>query len=112
MLVRRSKLESTEPHARQVFRFFENLPGIDSHGGKIRRIEDDGVVVEDGTGREIFIQADTVVLGVGMNAKTEEVKKLREAAGSIPVFEIGDCVRAAKIGEAVQEGYRAAMSII
>jgi 2,4-dienoyl-CoA reductase-like NADH-dependent reductase (Old Yellow Enzyme family)/thioredoxin reductase len=79
---------------------------------KCKEIKDDGVVVEDATGHETFIQADTVVLGVGMNAKTEEAKKLREAAGSIPVFEIGDCVRAAKIGEAVQEGYTAAMSIV
>ena len=35
-----------------------------------------------------------------------------EAAGDIPVFEIGDCVRAAKVGEAVQEGYTAALSIV
>ena len=45
-------------------------------------------------------------------AANQEVKKLREAAGNITVFEIGDCVRAAKVGEAVQEGYRAAMSIV
>ena len=47
-----------------------------------------------------------------MKSKTEEVKEPREAAGNIQVFEIGDCVRAARVGEAIQEGYMAAMSII
>jgi 2,4-dienoyl-CoA reductase-like NADH-dependent reductase (Old Yellow Enzyme family)/thioredoxin reductase len=79
---------------------------------KCKEIRDDGVVVEDGTGKETFLQSDTVVLAAGMKAKTGEVKKLRDAAGSIPVFEIGDCVRPAKIGEAVQEGYTAAMMIV
>ena len=79
---------------------------------KCKEIRDDGVVVEDGTGKETFLQSDTVVLAAGMKAKTGEVRKLRDAAGGIPVFEIGDCVRPAKIGEAVQEGYTAAMSIV
>ena len=76
-----------------------------------KEIKENGVLVEDELGREDFIPANTVVLALGMKARTDEVKKLCEAAGDLPVFEIGDCVRAAKVGEAVQEGYTAAMSI-
>ena len=79
---------------------------------KCKEIRDNGVLVEDEKGKEVFVPADTVVLALGMKARAEEAKKLREAAGNIPVFEIGDCLRAAKVGEAVQEGYMAAMSII
>lgn len=78
---------------------------------KCREIREDGVLVEDASGKEAFIPADTVVIALGMKARTGEVRKLREAGGDIPVFEIGDCVRAARVGEAVQEGYTAAMSI-
>ena len=79
---------------------------------KCKEIKEDGVFVEDPSGKEVFIPADTAVIALGMRARTEEVTKLREAAGDIPVFEIGDCVRAAKVGEAVQEGYTAALSIV
>jgi 2,4-dienoyl-CoA reductase-like NADH-dependent reductase (Old Yellow Enzyme family)/thioredoxin reductase len=79
---------------------------------KCKEIKADGVLVADESGKEDFIPADAVVIAVGMKAKTEEAKKLREAAGDIPVFEIGDCVRAAKVGEAIQEGYTAALSIV
>ncbi len=75
-------------------------------------IRKDGVKVQNKNGKEDFLSADTVILALGMKAKTEEAKLLREAAGDIPVHEIGDCVRAAKVGEAVQEGYTAAMSIV
>lgn len=70
-----------------------------------------GVRVRDGEGVEKIIPADTVVNCLGMKARRDVVQALREAAGNIPVFEIGDCVRAAKVGEAVQEGYTAALSI-
>lgn len=79
---------------------------------RCREIKADGVLVEDENGKEAFIPADTVILAIGMKARTDEAQKLREAAGDIPIFEIGDCVRAAKVGEAVQEGYMAAMSIV
>lgn len=54
-------------------------------------------------GKEGSIPADTVVLAQGMKAGTYEVQSLREAAGFIHVFEIGDCIRVAKVGEAVQK---------
>jgi 2,4-dienoyl-CoA reductase-like NADH-dependent reductase (Old Yellow Enzyme family)/thioredoxin reductase len=79
---------------------------------KCKEIRVDGVLVEDAHGNETFIAADTVVFGLGMKAKRDNVKELREAVADISVFEVGDCVRSARVGEAVQEGYTAALSII
>jgi len=77
-----------------------------------KAIQDDGVLVVDAEGKESFLSADTVVIGLGYRARTEAAKALGEAAGGIPVFEIGDCLKAAKVGEAIQQGYTAAMSIV
>jgi NADH dehydrogenase FAD-containing subunit len=64
--------------------------GIRSHvKTRCREIRENGVLVEDENGRESFIPADTVVLAIGMKAKTAEASALRAAAGDIPVFEIG-----------------------
>jgi NADPH-dependent 2,4-dienoyl-CoA reductase/sulfur reductase-like enzyme len=79
---------------------------------RCKKIQTDGVIIEDGKDKETFIAADTVVLALGMKARRAEVDVLRAAAGRIPVFEIGDCVQAAKVGEAIQQGYMAAMSIV
>jgi 2,4-dienoyl-CoA reductase-like NADH-dependent reductase (Old Yellow Enzyme family)/thioredoxin reductase len=75
-------------------------------------IRSNGVLVAESHGKEKLIAADTVVLGLGMESRRSECDALRAAAGSIPVFEIGDCSQVAKAGEAVQQGYTAAMSII
>jgi 2,4-dienoyl-CoA reductase-like NADH-dependent reductase (Old Yellow Enzyme family)/thioredoxin reductase len=69
-----------------------------------------GVMVENEDGKEEFIEADTVVYALGMKANS--TAELRGAAGGIPVYEIGDCVRAGKVGEAVKEGFMAAMEIV
>jgi hypothetical protein len=47
-----------------------------------------------------------------MSAKKEEAEELRAAARDVPVYEIGDCVCAAKVFDAVRQGFVAAMSIL
>jgi NADPH-dependent 2,4-dienoyl-CoA reductase/sulfur reductase-like enzyme len=79
---------------------------------KCKQILANGVIVQDDEGKEALLPTDSVVIGLGYRARSEAVKQLREAAGGIPVFEVGDCVRPGKVGEAVQEGYTAAMSIV
>jgi 2,4-dienoyl-CoA reductase-like NADH-dependent reductase (Old Yellow Enzyme family)/thioredoxin reductase len=71
-----------------------------------------GVKAENASGAVEVIQGDTIVHSLGMNAKRTEVERLRAAAGKATVFEIGDCVRGAKVFEAVQEGHMAAMKVI
>jgi NADPH-dependent 2,4-dienoyl-CoA reductase/sulfur reductase-like enzyme len=79
---------------------------------KVTSIEKNGVKAVDKGGKEVFIEADTVVYALGMKANREETEALRAAAGNTPVYEIGDCVRAAKVYEAIKEGYLAAMAIL
>jgi pyruvate/2-oxoglutarate dehydrogenase complex dihydrolipoamide dehydrogenase (E3) component len=77
-----------------------------------KKIRSDGVVVEEESGEETLVAADTVVIGLGMVPTRQEVRALRTAAGQVPVFEVGDCDVVGKVGEAVQQGYMAAMSIV
>jgi pyruvate/2-oxoglutarate dehydrogenase complex dihydrolipoamide dehydrogenase (E3) component len=79
---------------------------------KVTAIEKNGVKAVDKDGKEMFLAADTVICALGMKANREETETLRAAAGDTPVYEIGDCVRAAKVYEAVKEGYLAAMAIL
>ena len=87
---------------------------IDQHGGKYEvgaRVVKVGkdYVVADQNGTEITLHADTVVNAMGRRAhKTDELK----AAITVPLWEIGDCVRARQIGDSVREGWTAAMEII
>jgi 2,4-dienoyl-CoA reductase-like NADH-dependent reductase (Old Yellow Enzyme family)/thioredoxin reductase len=69
-----------------------------------------GIEVEIGEGKREFIEADTVVYALGM--KASNTAGLIAAAGGIPVFEVGDCVRAATVAEATEEGFLAAMKIL
>ena len=76
-----------------------------------KEIKSNGVLIEQDDGQPHFIAADTVVLAVGMTPRTRLVEMLRSAAGKIPVFTAGDCASVAKVGEAIQGGYMAAMAI-
>jgi pyruvate/2-oxoglutarate dehydrogenase complex dihydrolipoamide dehydrogenase (E3) component len=77
-----------------------------------KAIQAEGVLVADAAGKETLLPADTVVIALGYKARAGSVQSLRDAAGKAQVFQVGDCVRPAKVGEAVQEGYTAAMSIV
>ena len=65
---------------------------------------------EDESGTQEFIEADSVVYALGMRANS--TAELRDAAKGIPVYEVGDCVRAAKVLDATREGFIAAMKIL
>ena len=87
---------------------------IDKNGGKyevnakVVKIGKDFVVAEQ-KGKEITIKADSVVNAMGRRAhKVDDLK----AVITVPVWEIGDCTKARQIGDAVREGWTAAMEII
>ena len=71
-----------------------------------------GVTAVDRQGNEEFLPADTVVYSTGMRAKREETKRLRSAATGVPFYEVGDCVSAAKVYDAIRQAFIAAMSIL
>ncbi len=81
-------------------------------GLKCVAIAPNGVTVVNKEHKEEFMPADTVVYAVGMRANREEAIRLRVAAGGAPVYEVGDCVSAAKVYDAVRQGFVAAMSIL
>lgn len=66
-------------------------------------------VVAQQDGNEITLKADTVVNAMGR--RSHPVDELK-AVIDVPVWTIGDCIRARQIGDAVREGYTAAMEIV
>lgn len=81
-------------------------------GLKCREITPIGVAVTGDDGGDEYIPADTVVFALGMRANKSETEQLRAAAGSRIVFEIGDCVSAAKVYDSVRQGFVAGMSVL
>jgi len=81
-------------------------------GMKCIEITPRGVKVENAAGESQEIEGDTIVYSLGMSARRAETESLRAAAGEATVLEVGDCVRGAKVFEAVSESFMAAMSII
>lgn len=70
-----------------------------------------GVKAVDEWGAETVLDADTVLFALGMRANRDEAEALRDALAGVEVHEVGDCVKAAKVYEAVRQGFVAAMSI-
>jgi NADH dehydrogenase FAD-containing subunit len=68
-----------------------------------------GVVIITEEGKEIFLEADNVVLSTGSTAHTALGKSLR--GKFLDFAEIGDCVKPRKIREAMEEGIWAGVSL-
>ena len=81
-------------------------------GHKCSEILPNGVKVVNSKGEETFLEADTICYSVGMKSESDVVASLKEAAGSIPVFEIGDCKSVGKVANATEFAYKAAMEIV
>ncbi len=79
-------------------------------GQKCIEITSSGIKVADKEGREQIIEADTVVLAVGMQSNSETVERLRECVPDF--YPVGDCVKPQRIMEAMQGGYFAALDIL
>ena len=78
---------------------------------KVLEFTDKGVLVET-DGEQKLIAADTCVYSMGMKADKAVVEEIREMAGGIRTYVIGDCDRAGKVGDAVHAGYEAAIDIV
>ena len=79
-------------------------------GLKCMKITATGVKVADKEGRERFIDADTVVLAVGMKPNSNTVARLRNSV--LNFYPVGDCVKPQRIMEAMQGGYFTALDIL
>jgi pyruvate/2-oxoglutarate dehydrogenase complex dihydrolipoamide dehydrogenase (E3) component len=76
---------------------------------KVTRITEEGVFALNEKGEELFYGADTVLLAVGLRARTQVVESLRNTTPDFVV--IGDCQRPATAMEAIHMGYFSAMNI-
>lgn len=76
---------------------------------RLTEITDDGVVTMDRQGKSRKLNADTVVLALGL----EPERKLLDALyGKVPeLYVIGDCAEPRKIVDAMREGFRTAFLI-
>lgn len=82
-------------------------------GHKCLCFEKDGVQCENEHGEPVLLPADTIVFAMGLRANADTADRLQAALGSeIPVWRAGDCIRASKVQNAVEEAYLAAMKII
>ncbi len=74
-----------------------------------KRITDSGVICTDKNGNDVFIEADTVVVAVGMMADHEKTDALRGTAPQVHI--IGDCLKPGLVRDAIFRGYHAALDI-
>ena len=72
-------------------------------------ITENGLICTDKNGKEIIIDADTVLLATGMRARTEAVDALRGTAPNVQI--IGDCNRPLNIRNATFRAYHAGLDI-
>ena len=73
------------------------------------RVTKEGIVCADKDGSEILFKADTVICAVGQKPLRNVAQSLRDSAPE--VIEIGDCVKASNVTEAVFRGYWAGIDI-
>ena len=69
----------------------------------------EGIVCTNKAGEKVTIAADTVILAAGMVPMRETVDALCEVSEEFRL--IGDCKKTRQIGDAVREGYDAAMEV-
>ncbi len=82
-------------------------------GLKCTGFSEEGVSALDADGSEVFLPADTVIFAMGMRANTAAAEALEQVLeGKAETYRIGDCIRASKIQQAVEEGFLAAMKIL
>ena len=80
-------------------------------GAKCKSIDKHSVTYDDKNGEEQTVTCDTVVFAAGMRSKTDLADSFITGTDIPECIEIGDCVRARTVEEAVAEGYNAAMSL-
>ena len=100
--------ETTGLYRTAVHDFIDRSGGKYEVNAKVIRVGKDFVTAEQ-NGKEITLHADTVVNAIGRRAHSAEDLC---AASAVPCKNIGDSVRARQIGDAIREGWTAAMEIL
>jgi 2,4-dienoyl-CoA reductase (NADPH2) len=94
----------------RLFRWFQKKGVVLMPAVKYRRITDEGLVLTNNKGRELTLQADTIITALPLKPDTEIAKKL--AGGNrVKVYQIGDCRSPAYMPDAIADGFEAALKI-
>ena len=103
--------ESTAIHYYSMFKdAWEKLPGFHSVvKATVTTVEDDRVTYLDAEGVEHAIPCDSVVISLGMRAKTDEALAFSSTADRFAI--IGDCKKPATVQQAMRQAYAVAHSI-
>ena len=103
--------ESTAIHYYSMFKdAWEKLPGFHSVvKATVTAVEDDKVTYLDAEGVEHTIPCDSVVISLGMRAKTDEALAFSSTADRFAI--IGDCKKPATVQQAMRQAYAVAHSI-
>ena len=103
--------ESTAIHYYSMFKdAWEKLPGFHSVvKATVTAVEDDRVTYLDAEGVEHAIPCDSVVISLGMHAKTDEALAFSGTADCFAI--IGDCKKPATVQQAMRQAYAVAHSI-
>ncbi|SDP51220.1 oxidoreductase [Desulforhopalus singaporensis] len=78
-------------------------------GCRLTEVTADGVLLDDGNHNASFVEADTVVMAVGMKSDTSLADVVRKSP--CPVYRIGDCRKPKNVMQAVWDGYEIARFI-
>ena len=76
---------------------------------KVLSVEENGVRIVDADGKEQLLEADTVLVAVGMRGTSDKLDRWYDLAEEV-IF-VGDCRKPSKILEAMRTGYCAGMTI-
>lgn len=102
--------EANWMHREGMMQSFAKAPITARTGLRVSRVEPGrGVYAVSGEGREEFIPADTIVYAMGMRPNSQTVAELRDAVAD--TVAVGDCVKARKARQAMEEGYWAAVNL-
>jgi NADPH-dependent 2,4-dienoyl-CoA reductase/sulfur reductase-like enzyme len=100
------------PSANEFISIISDLKLPVHYGTRLEEIRDDRIVCTDKkTGGKIEIEADTVLLAVGMRPRYELVEELRHAAPEAQVFIVGDAKAVGRLTNATNPGFQAALHI-
>jgi len=75
----------------------------------VLEITDEGIAIADKDGKKSTLEADTVVLALGLKPCGELLEALKDKVPE--VYAIGDCVEPRKVLNAIEEGFRTARLI-
>lgn len=79
-------------------------------GHKVLSFEENGLIAEGPDGKEVFIEAETIINALGMKPNTAIAKEI-DAKYHNKTTCVGDCVKIGKVGTAIRSGFYAALAL-